>query len=202
MTDSDQTQDSTWKQKIAGGFDLILLFGRGIDPFEKGGRRAALRSLWIPAAMFPLGMISAYLYPPEGLEKQPMSKVMIITASSGVLMFLAGVALLWLFASVMKRQDRFWVVLQAGNWVGIPMSIIGLPFLIAAIMNLWPREQMDHVLMAFTYYGVLVSACITFRGLKIGWEWAGFFACMSIFVSQQIWNLLFWLNDVPIKWDL
>ena len=197
-----EPKDASWKEKLGGSFELMLLFGRGIAPFEKGGKKAALQSMWIPVIMFPLGMISAYLYPPEGLEKQPVQTVMAITALSGVLMFAAGVALLWLFADVMKRRDRFWIPFQAGNWVGIPLSIIGLPVLFAAYGHFWPREQMDHVLMAITYYGVLINACLMFRGLKIDWEWAGFFACMSVFVSQQIWNGLFWLYDVPIKWGL
>jgi hypothetical protein len=192
--------DASWKEKLKGGFDLVFLFGRGIKPFEIGGKKEALRSLWIPVFFFPLSLLSAWLYPPQGLEDQPASTVLAIIAESSVVMFFAGWALLWLFAVVMERRDRFWVTFHAGNWIGIPMSIISLPFLMLAIMEVYPRAQMDRVLTIITYYGVVVGACIAFRGLKIGWEWAGFFSCMGVFISQQIWNLAFWANGVPIKW--
>ena len=99
-----------------------------------------------------------------------------------------------LFAVVMDRKDRFWLWFQVGNWMTIPATVIGAPLVAIAASGHYPRADMDHILSLFLYYGMIVSGCVTFRSLKIGWEMAGFFACMSIFIGQQIWNLMFWLN--------
>lgn len=202
MTDTTSTGGAvSWKEKLRGSFDLIFMFGRGIAPFEKdNSKAAALQSLWIPALFFPLSFYFAYTWPPEGLEHQPMRTVMIINGASYIIGFVAGLGLLWVAAMAFNRRDRFWLTFQAGNWIGIPLSLVSLPFFILAVAGWYPRAQMDHVFTVITYYGVFVNACVFFRGLKIDWAFGGFLACLGVFIGQQVWNLLFWLNDVPIKW--
>jgi len=190
-----------WTDKLKGAFELVFLFGRGIVPFEKDpGKAAGLRSILIPLALLPLSLYCAYVWPPKDLNEQSMQTVQSIVALSTVLGFFSGLGILWLATIVFDKRDRFWITLQASNWTGIPLSLISSPFLIAALMHWYPRAQMDNVFMLITYYGVLVNACVTFRGLKIDWMMGGFLACMGIFVGQQIWNGLFWLFDVPINW--
>ena len=190
-----------WTDKLKGAFELIFLFGRGIKPFEADPSKAAgLRSLWIPVLLLPLSLYCAYVWPPKDLTEQPMEKVQAIIGLSTVLDFFAGLGILWLSVIAFKKRDRFWITLQAANWTGLALSIISTPLLIAAIFHWYPRPQMDNVFIMITYYGVAVNACVNFRGLKISFEFAGFLACMGVFVGQQIWNGLFWLFDVPINW--
>lgn len=192
---------ATFGEKLKGTFDLLLLFGRGIKPFEKEGTfRDAMMSLWIPVLMTPLNFLAAYIHRPEGLEEVSYGTVAIITGGMGVLGFIAGTLLSYLFAVAMDRKDRFWLWFQAGNWMILPFNIIVTPVLAIAAADIFEKAEMDRVLTAITYYGVIVSGCVAFRALKIGWEMAGFFACMMVFSMQQIWNLMFWLNGVPIKW--
>lgn len=183
---------ATFMEKFRGSFDLLLLFGRGIKPFEKEGTfRDAMRSLWIPVLMTPLNFVAPYFHHPQGLEDQPYSTVAVIVGAMGVLGFAAGVALGWLFAKAMGKMDRFWLWFQAGNWVTLPFNIIGLPFLVIACTDWFAKGEMDRVLTAITYYGVLVSGCIAFRAFKVSWEMAGFFALMSVMPLQLIYNALF-----------
>ncbi len=191
----------TWKEKLRGAFDLVFLFGRGIVPFERDpSKKAGLQSLWIPILFFPLSFIFAYYWPPEGLETQPMRTVMIINGFSYIFGFAGEIALLYIAVLAFNRRDRFWIAFQAGNWIGLPMTLLSMPFFLLALGHWYPRAQMDHLFTVITYYGVIVSACINYRGLKISWEFAGFLACLGVFLGQQLWNLLFWMNGVPIKW--
>jgi hypothetical protein len=190
-----------WTDKLKGAFVLTFLFGHGIKPFEADpSKGAALRSLWIQALLLPASIASAYVWPPKDLVEQPMQTVQSIVVLSYVVGFFAGLALFYLAAVVFDRKERFWLTFSASNWTALTQSLVSLPFLFAAIYGWYPRPDMDNVFMMLTYYGVLVSGCVAYRGLKIDWEWAGFLVCMGIFVSQQIWNLLFWLHGVPINW--
>jgi hypothetical protein len=190
----------TWKDKLKGSFDLLFLFGRGIEPFEKdNNRRAGLQSLWIVAVMFPLGLLVSYLWPQAGMEKEPMSHVLLANIGEGLIGLVTGIGLSWVSAKAFNRMDRFWVIFQAFNWVGIPLSLVSLPFLILALMHWYPREVMDNIFMFILYYGFIVSGCIFYRGLKISWEFAGFLACMAIAIGQLTQNLVFWLAGVPIR---
>ena len=193
--------DATVKQKIIGTFELFFLFGRGIKPFEKEGTRAhALRSIWIPVAATPLAFYAAYLHPAEGLEKEPYSTVASVLAGHMLLTFIIGSGLGYIFCWAFDRRERFWLWFHAANWMTVPNLVISIPVLALAVLGSHEREVMDRALSVVLYYGVIVNACVAFRAFKVDWTLAGFFACMSIYVAQQIWNLMFWLNDVPIKW--
>lgn len=190
----------TWKQKFRGAFDLVFLFGHGIKPFEKdGGKRAALQALWIPAVMYPLGLISAWLWPPAELVTLPKTTVLLTSALESLVGFPAGIGVLWLAALALNKKDRFLITFQAGLWVGIPLSIISTPFLFLALMEWYPREVMDRIFTVLLYYNFIVGACVLYRGLKIPFEFAVFFSCVGIFVGQMIQNVGCWVNEVPIR---
>lgn len=192
---------ATVKQKIIGTFELFLLFGRGIKPFEKEATKFhALRSLWLPIAATPLAFYSAYLHPAQGLEKEPYSTVASVLAGHIVLSFIVGTGLAYLFCLAFDRRDRFWLWFHTANWMIVPNTIVAIPIVALAVLGHHEREVMDRAFSVVLYYGVIVNACVAFRAFKVDWTLAGFFACMSIYAAQQVWNLMFWLNDVPIRW--
>jgi hypothetical protein len=195
--------EASWKEKLRGAVDLLFLFGlKGIAPFEKSTPAQSLRSVMIPIALFPVGLLCAWLYPPDGLDKAPTSTILAIEGCSDVLVFLATTALVWVFAKAFSTRERFWVAFQASNWTGIPMLLLTLPFLYLGIANIYPREQMMKVLSIVGAYGYLfVEACVLFRGLKISWEFAGLLVCLEYVIGTQIWHLMFFLNGVPIVWE-
>lgn len=183
---------ATFMEKFRGSFDLLLLFGRGIKPFEKEGTfRDAMMSLWIPVLMMPLNFVAAYFHHPQGLEDQPYSTVAVIVGAMGVLGLLLGVGFGWVFALAMNRKERFWLWFQASNWISLPMNIITAPIVVIACTGWFAQAEMYRVLTAITYYGVVVGGCVVFRALRISWEMAGFFACMTVFGLQQVWNALY-----------
>lgn len=191
----------TVKQKIIGTFELFFLFGRGIKPFEKEATKFhALRSLWLPIAATPLAFYSAYLHPAQGLEKEPYSTVAFVLAGHILLSFIVGTGLAYLFCLAFDRRDRFWLWFHTANWMTVPNTIVAIPIVALAVLGSHEREVMDRAFSVVLYYGVIVNACVAFRAFKVDWTLAGFFACMSIYAAQQVWNLMFWLNDVPIKW--
>ncbi|MBL8713065.1 MAG: hypothetical protein JNM12_09205 [Alphaproteobacteria bacterium] len=192
---------ATVKQKIAATFELFFLFGRGIKPFEKEGTKYhALRSLWLPVVAAPLAFYSAWLYPPQGLEKETYSTIASVLAGFTIVSFVVGTALGYLFSWAFDRRERFWLWFHVGNWMTVPNTLIAIPILALAVLGNHERDVMDRAFSIVLYYGVIVNACVAFRAFKVDWTLAGFFACMSIYAAQQVWNLMFWLNDVPIKW--
>lgn len=191
------------KDKIKGGFDLILLFGKGIKPFEEdAGKAAALKSLWIPVLLYPIAPLVAWFYPPIGMQdgSYPYSQIFLNVTAFYVLSFIVSTGMVWLFGYWLKQEERFWLWLQACNWVSIPMLVISLPVAAAMIFDWLPREQLDRISVIVTLYSFLVGACIVFRSYKINWELAGSMACMMLFANQQVWNLLYTLQDIPIVW--
>ena len=191
------------KDKLKGGFDLILLFGKGIKPFEEDpGKAAALRSMWIPLVLYPLAPLMAWFYPPIGMQdgSYPYSQIFMNVTAFYVLSYVVSAGMVWLFGFWLKQEDRFWLWLQAGNWTAIPLLIVTLPLGAAMIFDWMPREELDRISVIVTLYSFLVGACIMFRSYKINWELAGSMACMMLFANQQVWNLLYTLQDIPLVW--
>ena len=190
---------TTWKTKLKGSFDLLFLFGNGIKPFEAdNNKKAGLQSLWIPVIFFPLGLASAWLWPPADLVNVPKLNILLTQTAETIVDTGLGILIMWLASIALDRRDRFWIVFQASNWVGIPLSLLSAPFLFLALMDWYPREVMDRIFTVILYYGFIVNACIFFRGLKINWELAGFLACLGIVVGQLVQNCADWINGVPI----
>ncbi len=190
---------TTIREKIKGSFDLVFLFGRGIEPFEKDpSMKAGLKSLWICAILFPFGLISAWLSPPEDLRNLPKPQILLTLTVETIVGTAVGFGILWLAAVALDRRDRIWITFQAGNWIGIPLSIISAPFAILAAAGWYPAQKMDSIFTILLCYSFLVSACVAYRGLKIGWELAGFLACFGYVIGKAIQDLADTINGVPL----
>lgn len=194
---------STISRKIAGSFDLALLFGRGIRAFEdEGTRRDALRSLWIPAALYPFVVLIAWFYPPYGMHETayPFGQIFLTVTGAYVLGIAATMGFGWAFAHVLGQRERFWLYFQASNWVAIPLSLLAVPVVLLMMFDALPREEMDRIVVIITCYSVLVTGCVAYRSFRVPWELAGALACLSLFVNQQAWNVMFYMQDIALVW--
>lgn len=189
---------STLKSKLKGSFDLVFLFGRGIEPFEQDNtKRAGLYSLWICAFSFLISLAAAWLWPPQDLATVAKPQVVLTMIGETIVGTIISVLVLWLAAIALDRKDRFWIAFQAGNWVAIPLNLIGAPFVLLAVAEWYPREKMDSIFTILQCYTFIVSACIYYRGLKINWELAGFLACFGYVIGKAIQDFADTLNGVP-----
>lgn len=194
---------ATIGQKLRGGFDFVLLFGKGIAPFETEGTKAhAIRSFWIPALLYPLVPFMAWFYPPLGMHgaSYPYGQIFLTVTAAYVLCFVATLGFGYLFGYALKQRDRFWLFVQANNWASLSFTIVTLPVMLMMIFNLMPREEMDRISVIVTCYSFLVSGCIAYRAFRVPWELAGALACMTLFINQQVWNLLFYVQDIDLVW--
>lgn len=194
---------STISQKLKGSFDLTLLFGRGIRAFEdEGTREAALRSLWIPAVLYPFALLVAAYYPPYGMHEGDYSYGQIALTVTGA--YLLGIGLTmgfgWIFAHALGQRPRFWLYFQASNWVTIPLSLLTMPVALMMIFDIMPREEMDRIVAIVTCYSVLVAGCVAYRSSRVPWELAGALACLSLFVNQQAWNVMYYMQNIDLVW--
>ncbi|HYD19389.1 MAG TPA: hypothetical protein VEF76_13010, partial [Patescibacteria group bacterium] len=151
-------------------------------------------------AIIPLNFYAAYVHPAPGLEDKPYRIVANIVGGHILLSFLLGTALGYLFCWAFDRRERFWLWFNTGNWMTVPVTAVSIPILLLAVFGHHDKGDIERALTIVLYYGVLVNACVAWKAFKVDWTLAGFFACMSIFVAQQVWNFMFWVNDVPIKW--
>jgi hypothetical protein len=200
LPDNNPEDSVEIKRKLAGAFDLLLLFGRGIDAFS-GSRRAALLSLIIPFALLPIDLVSCVFYPPKGMEAgfSPHQVLMTILLQ-GVVSTVISLALVVVLAWMLNKLDRFWLSFEAGNWVGLAAFIVTLPLAIAALAGWIPREEMDRISVIIQCYLYIVTACIFFRSFQINWQLAGFMAITTLFADQTAWHLLYRLQGIADPW--
>lgn len=187
-------------KKLVGAFDLLFLFGRGIGAFE-GKKAAALRSLLIPLVFFPLSLLFSYFYPPKGMETGfPAERILLTVGAQYIVSFIFSLALVAGLARALGKQGRFWLFLEASNWVGVAMNVVTLPLVLAAVFGWLPREQMDRIFVIVALYGYLVTACVAYRSFQVNWQLAGFIAVATFFAGQATWDLLFWAQGIPQPW--
>lgn len=196
---------ATFSQKIKGAFDLTLLFGHGIRPFETAGegtRAAALRSLWIPAVIYPFAVILAYFHAPYGMHEgdYPYSQIALTVTGAYILGIAATMGFGWVFAYALGQRDRFWMFFQANNWASLTLSLLTVPVALIMVYNLAPREDMDRILGIVTVYSIIVTGSVAYRSFRVPWELAGALACLSLFVNQQAWNILYYMQNIDLIW--
>ncbi len=188
------------RDRLAGGFDLVFLFGRGIEKFD-GTKREAMLSLILPSALFFLSLYLSRFYPPKGMTAVPHSRAMELMTAHDVLSFILGNLLVAGLAKSLGVLDRFWLYFSSSNWVGISFSILTLPLAIAAVTHYAPRAPLDRAFVLVDVYGYIVTACVVWRSFRVNWELAGFITIASLFVDQELWHLIYHLQGLPWPWS-
>lgn len=191
---------STFKDKIRGAFDLVFLFGNGVDKFS-GEKKAALQSLLIPLAFLPVALWFASVYPPISMKEGfSQSQILTTVLAQAVLSFLFTTLVVAAVAGYLKKTDKFWLFLETSNWVSLIFSLITLPFVIMAVTMPDMRDQMDRLFVIVGCYGYFITACIAYRAFNLNWQLAGALAILTLAVNQELWNLLYWMQGIESAW--
>jgi hypothetical protein len=189
-----------FRAKIAGAFDLLFLFGRGIRRFS-GTREEALQSVILPLALLPCTLAYSYFYPPKGMEAGAGAlQILLTVAAQFILSFVFSNALVWGISALLERGDKFRLFFSASNWVSLAAFAATAPFMIAAVTGLAGREEMDRIFVLLACYLYIVTAGIARRALDLNWQLAGVIAIATLFVNQELWRLIFAVQGIPLPW--
>ena len=190
-----------FKDKIIGGFDLLFLFGRGIEKFS-GSKNEILMSLLVQLFLLPLSIAFSYFYPPKGMEAGFGHAQIIATAlAQFVITYVLSYVGVWAIARSLNRQDKFRLFFSASNWLALPFFIVMIPFMLIAAFGIVPREEMDRIFVLFSCYSYIITACIAWRSFRINWQLAGLMSIMTLFVDQEFgYHLIYRLEGIPAPW--
>jgi hypothetical protein len=130
---------TTVRSKLAGAFDLMFLFSRGLDRFS-GTKQEALRSIGFMALMFAGIQATNYFYHPKGLEEIDAATLALFTAAHYLLAVILSLALIAAVAQALKAPERFWLYLSASNWTGFLISLAVLPLVVLAAKGMLVRD--------------------------------------------------------------
>lgn len=188
------------KTKIIAGFELLLLVSRGVKKF-KGEKQEALKSFIIPFALFPVSLWFSFVYPPKGMENgYPDSAIFAVVTGKFLIALIFTLVAVSYVSKLLKKADKFWLFVEASNWTSVAMSVVSIPFMVAAIYGFFPREEMDRILALLEVYGYVVTACIAWRAFETFWQIAGAIAILTLFVNQETGHLLYFMMGIPIPW--
>ncbi len=188
------------KKKLTGAFELVLLASRGVEKFT-GTKEEALKSFIIPILLVPFSLWFAFIYPPKGMEEgYPAEAIFAYVVARYFITLIFTLAAVSFVAKLLKRQDRFWLFVEATNWASVAMSFIMIPFMMAAIFGVFPREEMDRIIAILEIYGYIITACIAWRAFQTFWQIAGAITILTLFITQETGHLLYFMLGVPIPW--
>ena len=188
------------RRKLSGAFDLFFLFGRGVERFD-GNRHSAFRSLLPLGIVFTGAIFFAAFYPPKGMEEGYNATQIVSTVAIHFTLsfFLSALAVAYI-SRLLKVHSRFWLFFEASNWTTLIASLLMLPFCLMAITGIIERLQADRLFAIFSIYGYIVTGCILFRALRVNWQLAGAITIVTLFISEELWHLLFFIQDIPDPW--
>lgn len=187
------------KKKIKGGLDLFFLFGDGIKAFE-GTRTAAVKSLWVVLLLYPVSPLFLYFYPPKGMEQHAYSAIFLTATAQYIASIIVGAMIAYVFASLLKQSEKFWLYFQAANWTGLAGMVVAVPFMLLALSGFVTRLEMDRIFVVVAVYGYVVAGCIAYKAFKTNWQLAGAFACFNLVTAQAVWDMLYNLQGIPDPW--
>lgn len=188
------------KTKLSGAFALMLLFSRGVKSFS-GEKHAAIRSIVIPFALFPFTLWFNFIYPPKGMETgYPFEAILAVVTGHFIISYIFTAVAVGVVAQWLKRTEKFWLFFEASNWASLAFTIVTVPFMLMAVYEVFPREEMDRILALTAMYGYVVTGCIAWRALEVNWQLAGAIAILTLFMNQETSHVLYMMMGVPIPW--
>ena len=191
---------SSFKDKIIGSFELLLLFGRGVNRFS-GTKSEGLKSIIVAVLVFLAQVpFNIYICPPKGMETgYSHAQIFITLVTSFVVAYVFGAIVIWQFAAWLERSDRFWLYFSACNWTQIPANLICVPFMVMLAYGV-DRDQMDTALTFLMLYGYVVLGVISCYALRLNWQIAIGFATTAMFVDREVLRLVYQVQGIPWPW--
>lgn len=190
---------TTVRSKLAGAFDLMFLFSRGLDRFS-GTKQEALLSIGFMALMFAGIQATNYFYHPKGLEEIDAATLALFTAAHYLLAVILSLALIAAVAQALKVPERFWLYLSASNWTGFLISLAVLPLVVLAAKGMLVRDEADKIFVIISAYSYIVMGCILWRSLRVNWQIAAAVTIATFFINQETLHLLYWLKGIEEPW--
>lgn len=190
------------KEKIRGAVELTL-FMRESERFFRGSTlRTAAASFLIPFLFLPYGIWGLSLTHNtelqtlsdlEGINNFSFETFLGLTTVKVIMLTLIKLTILFYFTKWMERSEYFYDCIAAGNWLGIPAFVLGLP--ITLMIAFGGSEWMSVYILICMYilYGVAVGAFMLTRVLNIPWELATGYAIFGLALSEfgnKIVNLI------------
>jgi len=166
------------KNGLLGCLEIFLFMPKSMERFGKS-KSDALKSLVIPALMFPLGIVLMVL------RNEGTADVMIFVHSARYLMcFCLSLYIIYLIAGQLERKDHFFHFVSAYNW----SSFIGFMFLIPIFYHIFlhPGDwgAIENYAIFVTVFIYVLIAFIATHSLRINWYLGGFIGIVNLAVNN------------------
>jgi hypothetical protein len=181
------------KNHLLGGLEYCLFMPGAVPRFKNDGLKDALFSFLPPLLLLPYGIYGITLSHNtelqtlsdlEGINNFSTPAFIGITFVKSILMTIFGLLVMYSFAKVMKRQDRFWSFISAANWKILPGALFTLPVFLMLFFGYEDTTALYFVATLTMIYGYAVSAFVITYALNVPWELGTAMMIFFLFVGE------------------
>ncbi|MGB4056488.1 MAG: hypothetical protein WBK77_00180 [Alphaproteobacteria bacterium] len=189
---------------LLGCFEIMIFMPRGVERFSSR-REDAIKSFIWPAIFSPVALF-AFSFHSTGFS---LPLLMLLHGGRMLLETFLFLGVVYLFCRHCNRQENFYQVVTAGNWLEIPFFILVLPIVVSLVFSGSGLELGDgwttshyQIVGFFATYSVFITlagyvytAFILTHILRLPWELCGAVAIFGLGIDETLMDATVMLRD-------
>lgn len=183
------------KRNLLGAIE-VALFMPTIEKRFGGEYQEALRSFFIPVLLFPIALLTLYLFPLPGMaegSENTISMLYSLRYAGAIALFLGTV---YILSVKIDRQHHFLQFVTANNWVTVPSTLLLLPVVALVYSGVYAPDQLFPFMVSMIMYTYAFTAFIAMRIFRIPWEMGMFIAFCSLAINQGSFRIMGWVAQM------
>lgn len=181
------------RRYLRGAIELCVFMPSGAA-FFTNSKKAAIASFLVPVLLAPLTVLALVLTHDDTfktMQELPdytnlsLGFVICLHLFFSLLSSILFLVILYVTARYAEKTENFWKIVCAGNWIAIPIAVIG----IGVLMMVWSGTQewlgIYFLMTLVIVYGYAVKAFTIAYVMNIPWELAGMLTVFALFLNES-----------------
>lgn len=193
MVQTTDQSSQQWKKNLLGALEIALLMPQARTRFSDSAE-AAVRSFAVPLFLFPLALLSFYIFPHPGLTDDTANAFSVLYTLRLALSWSLFLGAVYWISKEIDRKEHFHQFVTANNWATLPATVIFAPVAWLIIHGDYNIQELMPIISALVLYTYGMTAFVAAYVLRIPWELAGFIAMIAFMVNDSTYNILVWIG--------
>lgn len=183
------------KRNLLGSLEIALFMPQARNRFGSSPDEA-WRSFIVPILLFPLTLLSVYLYPKAGISDHSANTIALLYSLRLGASWISYLGFVYFLVRRVDRREHFCQFVIASNWLSVPATFVFLPVAWGLMTGNYSWNELYPFMQSMMIYSYLFTAYMIGRVLRVPWELAGFIAITGFIINDYSLQILSFVGHI------